>query len=171
MPSVERRTFLIGLASLIASPAIASAERFTGPIAVGELPSPLKWRKICDLIVSSMPTAEEIKPLVFKEEPVRYTMLRDDEPVYVLTINPRATFRWVPVDGGQIVIQERSSVRILVEPCHTITTINIVSDIEKDPDWRVRRKMFSECYRWRDGKLELVHYAACNPADAHILSV
>lgn len=169
MTVVARRTFIIGLASVITAPLIATPSKFLGEIATGTLRSALKWRRLCDFTMSSMPTGQEIRALDFVEDPVRWTLLRDDDPFYVVTMNPRATIRWVAVPGSEIEISERSVLRVVVEPCHTFTTINICSDIEKDRDPAVRRRMFAETFRWRDGKPELDSIAALDPRDARVL--
>lgn len=160
---VERRTFLIGLAALVASPAIARAELFTGPIAVGTLPSPLKWRNVKDFTVSSMDETG-------RDETIHYTWYRDDEPVHAISMNARAMMRWVSLPDGGIVVPERSVLRLIVEPCLSVTTLSMQCDIEKDWQPHIRRRMFTEVHRWNDNKSLLDHVAACDPErDGHVL--
>lgn len=165
---IARRTFLIGLEAVITTSAFDSNE-FVGEIAKGILPSPLSHRRIVDMTVSSMPTGKEIRAHEFLEDPVCWTFLRDDEPFYIPTINPRASLRWVAVPGAEIEISKKQILRVIVEPCHTLTTINIVSDIEMDRNPLVRRKMFSECFRWENSSILQEYVAACDPLDACLL--
>ena len=167
---VARRTFLIGLASVLASPAIAKGSLFLGEIATGTLPSPLKWRAVGDITMSSMPTGEEIAAHSFREEPVRWTIFRGEDSVYNVMMNPRATMRWVAAQDSEIVVPEHSVLRVVVEPCHTWTSIHIVSDIETNKHPLTRRRKFAETYRWTDGKPELDSVAALDPLDASVLT-
>jgi hypothetical protein len=156
MPTVNRRTFLFGSASFLASPAIANAEKFIGHVAFGNLEPALKYRRIVDLCYSCMPTGEEIRHVL--EEPVRYTLLRDEDPVLVMTMNMRASGRWVASIGGEIEFPEHTTMRLIVEPCHTWMTLTIGSNIEKNP---VKLPViFYEMFRWRNGAFEIDHTAA-----------
>jgi hypothetical protein len=163
---VERRTFLIGLASLVAAPVVAGAETFMGAMSRGVLPSGLKRRKICGMVFSSMPSGEEIRHI--SGEDVQWTFYRDDEVLLAITINFRATLqRYLPY-GHEWPIEARSVMRVVVEPCHTLTTLNIGSNIEFDPTRQPRA--FEENFRWRDGVPELAAITAVNPIDREVLA-
>lgn len=166
MTTVNRRTFLIGLSALVAAPALRS-NPFVGEIATGTLHRALGWRKISDVVFSSMPTAEEIRTI--GEEPVRWTAFVDDNPVMGITINLRSTYRWVSVDdASNFVVPEKSIFRMVVEPCHTHTSMCLTSNIEPDPLRRSR--CFSECYRWVDVQSVLDSVAALDPRDVSVVA-
>ena len=167
MATIERRTFLIGSASMLASPAIALMERFTGPISTGILNPALKYRKVADLIYATMPTGKEIRSPDFLEDPVRFTFYRDDEAVLAIMTNPRATTRWVALPGEEIEIQENQTFRMVIEPCHTHVSLTCVSNIERD--WMKRPQMFPQVFRWEDGKPVLDSTAAMSFQDASVL--
>lgn len=164
---VSKRTFLIGLAATLASPAIAKSEIFTGPISTGTLHSALKYRRICDFTLSCMPTGEELRA-GWVEDPVRFTLLRNNTEIYAVTINPRATVRWVSLPGAEIEFGELDIFRIEVEPNYTFTTVNIISNIERNHS--APPKMFSEVFRWKDGRVEIDSTAALSLENAKLLA-
>lgn len=164
---MQRRTFLIGLAAVIASPEIAKYEQYTGPISTGLLNSALKYRRIKDIIFSSMPTGDEIKSPSFREEPVSFTAFRNNDAVMAFTINPRATFRWFSAPYCEIEIRDGDILRIEVEQSYAYTTINIISNIE--PDVNKRPKIFNECFRWKNGIPQLDSTAALDLRDSSLL--
>jgi hypothetical protein len=154
-----RRTFILGVAALITSPAITSGQKFLGQIATGELP-PIPYRRI-DRI--SLGNAVGIEEKIAAWEMMDLTILRDDEVVLIGKAHPLNGFLFVALPGEGIEISERSTFRITIEPCHSRTSLMIASNIERDRTQRPR--YIHECYRWTDGKLELESAAAASYKD------
>jgi hypothetical protein len=152
---IERRTFLFGAAAAIAAPVFAKATYLSGPVVPVILPSTLKYRRIHDLCFSSMPTGEELKASSWKEDPVRYTFYRDEAEIFVITLNPRAAFRWVAAPDSEIIIPERSVLRMLVEPCNTYTTLSIGSNTCRTGSRDAWKRYYVESFRWKDSILEV----------------
>lgn len=166
---IARRTFLLGLGALIASPAIVQAKRFTGPISTAELRSDFPFRKIVDLMFGSMPSGEEFRAPGFLEDPTLFTLLRDDVQFFHVMLNPRAgMYRWVAAYGEEIELDKSSILRMTIEPAYHNTTLTMIYDVERD---RTRRpRCFSESFHWLNGKLNNRGGGplALNPADARI---
>lgn len=168
---VDRRTFLLGSAALLASPVLAKADpnNFLGEIAKGHLSSKLPFRRICEIAVSSMPFGKEYHQPGWTEDPVHFVLWRDDEVVFNVQMNPRASYRWVPIDEeAGIVVPKNTVLRLVVEGCCTNTAVMLGSNIEKDRT--ARRRIFYENFKWRDGDLQLESIAAADPADAHVIA-
>jgi hypothetical protein len=169
MSTVSRRTFFLGLGSVAAALSAVGIPKVVGDVlATRPMPRGLQWRAIKEISISSMPTGEEIRRL--SEDPVRYTAYRDDQPVWTVQMNVRATFRWVAMQDGAVVVPEGSILRFEIEPCHTHTQIYLQSDIERDIHPLTRRRMFAETYRWTDKKLELERIVALDVQDASVLA-
>lgn len=167
---LDRRTFLLGAASVIAAQAIPAQAKFIGEVATGVLDSRLPYRSIQDIMFSFMATGAELKSPAWVEDPVRITILRNDIPTFNLMLNPRATFRWVAMPGGGIIVLPTDTLRVVVEPSHTYASLCLMSDIERDQDPRIRRRVFSESFSWKDGICTLSAIAALDPADASVLA-
>jgi hypothetical protein len=168
---LERRTFLIGLASALATPAWSASEMFTGPISRGTLYSALKWRAIRDIVIGQSWTDDMAYPPTKEtERNIQWTFYRNDDPFFNVSINWRATVRWVSPDfDGSTPIAEKDILRVEVDPCPNIVSLWMQSDIETSRDPRVRRRLFAECFRWQDGKPILDRITAVNPADRNVL--
>lgn len=157
---VTRRAFILGLGATLAATQLPF-EKFTGQVATAQLRPFTHFRRICDVMLSSMPMGDEIRSL--SEDPVRYTLFRDDNAVLSIMMNMRANFRWVGIPGEEIVALEKSIIRLEVEPCHTMTTLCIMSNLEQD---RYKpERMIAETYHWRDNKLEFSDVAQLDVRD------
>ena len=171
MVMIARRNFLLGLASILSTPAIARinplVEAFTGPTSFGILSDKLPCRYLKDIQVACMPTAEDWKSGLITEEPVTIKLMRGNYICWQIMINPRSSYRWVSLESGFFVPKEQI-IRFEVEPAHTLTSIMLMSDI-KEYDPRSRGRLFSECYKWRDGKCETESITALDPRDEEIL--
>jgi hypothetical protein len=163
-----RRTFLIGLAALVGSPAIAASETYTGLVSPVVVRPGLAYRRITSLVFSSMPTGEELRSREFLEDPVSFSFYRGDEQWGPIQINPRCTFRWVP-NAGYPVVDGAHPFRMLVEPCNTHTSLFMEFDVERDPPPLARLRCFTESYKWESGKLVVSEVMACDPRDGALV--
>lgn len=146
---VGRRTFLIGLGAVLATPALGS--RVLGKTAKGILPSSLEGRRwLFEFAISSMAEGSE----QIGEDPVRWTFYRDDSEFYAVTLNWRAMVRWVAVPGGAIEFAPKQVLRVVVEPCHTVTTLSLGYNLMPDRPL-ILPNMHYETFRWKNGTPEL----------------
>lgn len=164
--TVEKRTFFFGPKERMAEVRNIAGTRLGHVVCVDIPPVLAEWRAITDINISSMPSAFDLPHT--KEEPVRWAAYRDGEAILNFMLNFRGTYRWVGLDDAPIISGEQI-LSITVEPCHRHTNIFVVSDIERDPARKERRK-FSECFRYEDG-VTLWDVTAHRPEDVPFLTM
>jgi len=161
---IARRTFLLGLGATIALPAVTKLAAATGQsmdgISIAPLDKRFKFRAIADMTFSSMGDPPS-------DASVKYEFMRNDECIMQMMMNSRALYRWVGVPGAEFYFTNRDLLSLKVEPCQTNCVLNIISNMERDPNKRA--KYFSENFHWKDGKLILTDIAACSYEDQHLL--
>ena len=164
---VDRRTFLLGVGATLAAaaPITAAAQKFTGEVSMGLLHPKIPYRAIHSLTFSCMPSGEEVSKFV--EDPVLYRFFRNEHCVYQAQLNPRASMRWVALDGCEIIIRGKDVLKLDVEPCWTNTSICIESDTNEERPSRddpfPERRIISETFTFRDGVCQFSDIASFDP--------
>lgn len=163
---LARRTFIFGAATTAAAVAVPSSPlmaQLAGLVTPVPLSPRLPWRRVRELIFSSMaaPTGSDYT--------IQWTFERNGNVFYTLTMNARGTYRWVAIDNNAAVVLAKDDVlSISIDPCEEVTSLTMVSDIEKN-DAKPGR-FFNECFRWRGGKIELSSISPCDPRDEHVVA-
>lgn len=165
---LSRRTFFFGAAASAAALSIpgALASQVMGETVYVPLSQKLGYRAMCDFVFSAMPAEGGV------DDTVQWTFARNGNTFFVMAMNARATFRWVAVPGSEVEFMKGDILSMtldMVRPT-TVTSLTIMSDIEKDKSPLVRRKMFTETFRWKGIKLDLCNIDACHFADSHLLA-
>ena len=106
-------------------PELQGQPKFTGLVARGKLNPKVPYREICHVAFSCMPTGQEIRTMI--EDPVVYTLYRNDRSVKQVMMNPRASYQCSMLPGNEITIGKTDTLRLDVEPCWTTTVIELTS--------------------------------------------
>jgi hypothetical protein len=95
-----------------------------------------------------MATGEELRSQEWREDPSQWSFMRSDKTFYATDLNPRATFRWVPVPGHEVEVNDDSPFCFVVRPCQTFVTLMVESTA-------LGGMAIKEAYRWENGILSL----------------
>lgn len=142
---INRRLFLFGTAASIVTAKAVLAKSFIDTIIPMPTTLGIGPRWVGELIFSSMALPRE----EIIQDAVEYTFLVDHRKILNLTMDRRATFRWVSSPDCWVYVPEGSTLSVLVEPCAWLTTLNVISNLgtREDPI------MYSECSKWRGNEV------------------
>lgn len=166
---ISKRSFLVGVSAALASAVTSNANvKFMTPTSVGSLNAKIPFRSVQEIMVSAMPTGEELAfTSGFVEDPIRYTFYRNNCAILHFMLNPRAAYRWVATPDGEVKIGEKDVFRLDIEPCWTHVALQIISATNPNGPTRENpwpdRNMISETFHWVDGVAELDSAVAMNP--------
>lgn len=143
---VDRRTFIF------ASRSFTIPAAYQGDLIIAHVEGSPRW--VSEIVFSNMPMGDEWKDL--PEDPSMITVRRGDETVYAFDMNPRATQRWVAMNGSEHKCDDRNLLQITFEPAYTVCSITLGSwlaePILKPPDFRPAPFRWDP-FRWIDGKI------------------
>ena len=137
---ISRRCFLLGAGAALAAtqlPSVLINQRTS--FASTPLDVRFKYRSVQDIMFGGDLSPDDIEQVLAKKiTHTTFSIFKNENQVFNVSLDPRSMFRWVAAPDGEIIMRENDVMRIELMPAFSRQTMNMIYDTNPEAGKRPR---------------------------------